>query len=279
MPNKQYLPVEIAIMSGTGLDQLDKLNNVEQITMNTPFGSQSAPIIACDYFGTRVAFLARHGRYHELPPHNVPYRANLWALKQLGVKYVLSPCAVGSLQEHIKPGHIVLCDQFIDFTKSRHNTFYDKDQVYHVSLADPFCHHLRQLAISTAKTLDFEFHETGTYICIEGPRFSTRAESRFFQESMKADVIGMTMATECALARELELCYLAIATSTDYDCWRGTPVSAKMVEDSMKTSIKNVQRLLEKLVPKIPKNQTRTCACSHALKNACQTLNKDSAQR
>jgi len=254
---------KIAIIGGSGVYDPKIFKKEREIKIKTPFGFSSAPIEIGDFLGKKVAFLARHGKKHEFPPHRVPQRANIFALKKLRVERIIGICAVGSLKKEFKPGDIVICDQFIDFTKKRDYTFYDKEAV-HVSLADPFCSELRDLFFKEAKKLKIPVHQTGNYICIEGPRFSTRAESRFFKNF--ADIIGMTLIPEVILARELEICYLSLAMITDYDVYQKRPVSAEEVIRTMKENLEKIKKLLKVTIPKI--KEKRTCLCKKALKNA-----------
>ena len=260
------MEAEIAIIGGTGVYDQDMLEDAREVKVYTPYGDTSDLITIGIYKDRSIAFLPRHGRKHRIPPHKIPARANIWALKHLGVKRILAPAAVGSLQEHLKPGVIVIPDQFIDFTKRREYTFYDGGEVCHVSLADPFCNQIRPIVIDAAKQLGLEVYDKGTYVCIEGPRYSTRAESRFFRYGLNADVIGMTLVPECVLAREMEICYVSIATVTDYDVWAEKPVSTKEVIDTLRMNVKNTQNLLREVIPKIPKD--RECICKDALKDA-----------
>ena len=254
---------KIAIIGGSGVYDPGIFKKKKEVKIKTPFGYPSAPIEIGNFLGTKVAFLARHGKKHEFPPHKVPQRANIWALKSLGIENIIGICAVGSLKENYKPGEIAVCDQFIDFTKKRDYTFYDEGAT-HVSLADPFCPELRELFIKEAKKLKIPVHSAGTYWCIEGPRFSTRAESKFFRNF--ADIIGMTLVPEAILARELEMCYLSLAMITDYDVWQTKPVSADEVIKMMGKNLKSIKKLLTAGIPKIKDN--RSCQCKTALKNA-----------
>lgn len=238
--------------------------DVRKVRMHTPYGATSDDIEVGKMGRTRVAFLSRHGKGHRLPPHKVPYRANLWALKELGVKRVISPCAVGSLQERIKPGDIVLVDQFVDWTRHRPLTYFDGPKTVHISAADPFCPELLSTFHRAGRKLKLPLRKGGTYICIEGPRFSTRAESRMFRKF--ADVIGMTLVPEAQLARELEMCYLSIATSTDYDVWADRPVSVDEILRVLDQNVANARRLIEKALPDVP--ASRGCPCKDALKGA-----------
>ena len=255
--------IKTAIIGGSGVYDPKIFKKEREIKVKTPFGFPSTPIEIGNFSGRKIAFLARHGKKHQFPPHQVPQRANLWALKKIGVERIIGICAVGSLKENFKPGEIVISDQFIDFTKKREYTFYDKEAV-HISLADPFCPELRKLFFKEAKKLKIPIHQAGTYICIEGPRFSTRAESKFFRNI--ADVIGMTLIPEAILARELEICYLSLAMITDYDVWQPHPVSAEEVIKTMKENLEKIKKLLKITIPKIKNG--RNCPCKTALKNA-----------
>jgi len=252
---------KIAIIGGSGFHNPGVFKKEMEIQIQTPFGYPSAPIEIGDFMGKKVAFIARHGKSHQFPPHKVPHRANIWALKKLGVERIIGICTVGSLQETFRPGELVLCDQFIDFTKKREYTFYDKKAV-HVSLADPFCQDMRMVFADNAKKLNIPIHQTGVYFCIEGPRFSTRAESRFLKSY--ADVVGMTLNPEAALARELEICYVSIAMVTDYDVWQESPVSAQEVKLVMENNMEKVRQLLVSTIPYI--SEQRSCSCKDALK-------------
>ena len=262
---KTYLKCnpKVAIIGGSGVYDPKIFKKEKEIKVKTPFGYPSTPIEIGDFLGKKIAFLARHGKSHQFPPHKVPQKANLWALKKIGIERIIGICAVGSLKENFRPGDIVICDQFIDLTKKREYSFYDKGAV-HVSLADPFCPELRNLFYKEAKKLKIPVHQNGTYICIEGPRFSTRAESKFFRSF--ADIIGMTLTPEVTLARELEVCYLSLATVTDFDVWQLHPVSAEEVIRTMKGNLEKIKRLLKVAIPKI--KEKRNCPCKAALKNA-----------
>lgn len=259
--------IELAIIGGTGVYDPNLLENSRQIKIHTPYGGPSDLITIGSYAGKNIAFLPRHGASHTLPPHKVPYRANLWALDKLGVKRIIAPRAVGSLRKEIKPRDIVIADQFIDFTKKRDCTFFEGSEVAHISAADIFCQELRDLAIKAAQKLGIGFHKTGTSICIDGPRYSTKAESIFFKDVIKADTIGMTLVPECVLARELEICYVSLEMSTDYDAWSDEPVTATMVGEVMKDNVETIRKLLLEIIPKIPEKR-EYCACPHALEHA-----------
>jgi 5'-methylthioadenosine phosphorylase len=257
MSKKKNEIVEIAIIGGTGVYDPKLLEDIKQVKLHTPYGSPSDLITIGTYAGTRVAFLPRHGAIHTIPPHKVPYRANMWALRHLGVTRVIAPRAVGSLREEIKPRDIVITDQFIDFTKKRDCTFFEGGEVAHISAAEIFCKELRELAINAAKKLGITFHKSGTSICIDGPRYSTRAESIFFKDVVKADTIGMTLVPECVLARELEMCYVSIEMSTDYDAWSDEPVTATAVNEVMKDNLAAIRNMLLEIIPNIPKEREK----------------------
>jgi len=259
---------EIGVFGGSGLYSL--MDDVEKVKVETPYGKPAAKVAVGEISGTKVAFLPRHGEDHEYPPHIVPYLANVYAMKKLGVTRVIGPCAVGSLQANIKPGDFVFCDQFVDRTSGRRNTYYDGPIATHISLAEPYCPELRQLAIESAKKLGISYHPTGTVVVIQGPRFSTKSESLWFKKQ-GWEVINMTQYPEVALARELELCYLNISLITDYDAGlEGDPnikaVTAKEVLKIFGENIEKVKELLNELIPKIPVK--RSCGCGRALSTA-----------
>ncbi len=260
----------LGVIGGSGLYDLPGLGNVEELTVETPFGSPSAPVVTGTLGATRLAFLGRHGRGHWLNPSNVPYRANIWALKSLGVTHLLSISAVGSLREKLPPHTAVIPDQIIDRTVSRARTFFDGGVVAHVSLADPFCGSLRQALHDAASGQSAEVHVGGTYIAIEGPQFSTRAESNLFRQ-WGADVIGMTAMPEARLAREAGLCYATLAMVTDYDVWHETEedVSVEVVQRVLRDNVAFGQEVIAALARAgLP---ARTCACAHALDSAIIT--------
>lgn len=258
---------DIGIIGGTGVYDSGLFSDKKEIKVFTPYGEPSDLITIGEYAGRKVAFLPRHGKGHRIPPHGINFRANIWALKQLGVKRIVAPSAVGSLGYDYKPGDIALPDQFIDFTKSRQYTFYDGGQVAHVSMADPFCPELRGVATETVKKLNLAFQPKATYVCIEGPRFSTRAESKFFRDVMKADIIGMTLVPECTLAREAEICYLSVATVTDYDVWSDVPVTSNEIIETLHKNVEKTKRLVAELIPAIPVERAK-CACGSALEGS-----------
>lgn len=262
---KNSLNCKVAIIGGSGVYDPKIFKKEKDIKIKTPFGFPSSPIEVGEFLGQKTAFLSRHGKKHEFPPHQVPQRANIWALKKIGAERIIGINAVGSLKEYFKPGTIVFPDQFIDFTKKRDYTFYDGSTgTFHVSLTDPFCPELRELFHKETKKLKIPVHKRGTYWCIEGPRFSTRAESKFFRNF--ADIIGMTLIPEAVLARELEICYLSLAMITDYDVWQTRPVNAKEVMKRMGENLEKVKKILKAALPKIPRE--RKCFCKESLKFA-----------
>lgn len=259
------MQAEFGIIGGTGLHDSRLLKDVEEIEVETPYGPPSDSITVGELNGRRVAFLPRHAKKHTIRPTSINFRANIFALKKLGVKRILAPSAVGSLREEYKPGDIVFVDQFIDRTTRREESFYTEDKVCHISVAEPMCPEIRRTLTEVAKSTGIEVHTTGTYVCIEGPRFSTKAESRLFQK-WGADVIGMTLVPECVLAREAEICYASIATVTDYDVWKDRPVSVDEVVATMRNNIEKVKLIIAEAVAKMP--EERSCECKSALKNA-----------
>ncbi len=256
---------EIGVFGGSGFYSF--LDDTETVEMDTPHGKPSAPVTIGDVSGRRVAFIPRHGANHEFPPHKVPYLANLWAMKELGVGRVLGPCATGSLQAHVKPGEFVICDQLVDRTRERANTFYDGPVTTHISFADPYCEVMRQVAITAGRELGIPLHERGTVVVIEGPRFSTRAESAWFA-SAGWEVINMTQYPEALLARELELCYANISLITDYDVGvEGVaPVTHEEVVRVFTENNAKLRDLLFSVIPALPAE--RDCECASALTGA-----------
>ncbi len=243
---------EIGVIGGSGLYDVEMLENVKEIKIYTPYGQPSDNVVVGEFKGRTVAFLPRHGRGHKIPPHKINYRANIWALKSIGVDKIVAISAVGSLREDYRPGDFVVPDQFIDFTKKRDYTFFEGGVVGHFSMADPFCEPLRKLIVAVGRELGLRIHDKGTYICIEGPRFSTRAESKLFK-SWGADIIGMTLVPEVTLAREVGICYATIAMVTDYDVWAEKPVTAAEVAKVMAENVEKAKKLLYELIPRIPK--------------------------
>jgi 5'-methylthioadenosine phosphorylase len=256
---------EVGVFGGSGFYEL--LDDVEEHAVETPFGPPSAAPVVGEVGGTRVAFLPRHGRRHELPPAQINYRANVWALKELGVQRIVGPCASGALRADLGLGEFVVCDQFVDRTSGRADTFYIGPDTTHVSAADPYCADLRGILVETAHELGIPVRDGGTVVVIQGPRFSTRAESRWFQ-GMGWDVINMTAYPECHLARELELCYATIAMVTDYDVGveGSEPVTADRVVEVFAENNTRLRDLLFAAIPKIGPQPDD--ACANALRGA-----------
>ena len=244
----------IGVFGGTGFYKF--FDNMEEFVVETPYGSTSTSISIAEIYGKKVAFLPRHGKNHEYPPHKIPYRANLWAMKKLGVERIIAPNACGSLQPHIKVGDFVICDQFVDRTSGRVSTFYDGPITTHIGMAEPYCPELMQIAINNLKKLGYPHHEKGTVVVIEGPRFSTLSESEWFT-SMGWEVINMTQYPEVVLARELEMCFLNISVVTDYDVGlvsNGSvePVSHEMVTKIFDENLEKLKTLIIDIIKDIP---------------------------
>lgn len=259
---------EIGVFGGSGFYSL--LDNVQEISVETPYGPPSDSLFVAEYAGKRVAFLPRHGRRHSIPPHKINYRANVWAMKHLGVRYLVSPCAVGSLQPHVKPEHFVVCDQYVDRTRGRADTFYDGPEVYHVSSAEPFCPHLRKLAGDVIREQGITVHEKGTLVVIQGPRFSTKAESRWFTEA-GWEVIGMTAYPEAYLALEQAIAVVNISLVTDFDCGLAAegdmePVTSDEVYAVFKKNAERVKTVVLELIHRIPLDLDSPC--HHVLDHA-----------
>ncbi len=260
-----YPQAEIGVFGGSGFYEL--VDNPREFKVNTPFGSPSSLIMHGDIGGKSVAFLPRHGKDHSLPPHMINYRANVWAMNELGVRRVIGPNACGSLQMHVKPGDFVVCDQFVDRTWGRKDTFFDGPITTHVSSADPYCPTMRRVATEKAADLGITVHPTGTVVVIQGPRFSTRAESKWFA-SQGWEVINMTQYPEAYLARELEICYVNISLITDYDVgMEGVPpVTNEEVIRVFSENNQKVKDLLFAMIPALPTE--RSCPCVTALEGA-----------
>ena len=266
--------IDIGIMGGSGLYQMEALSDVEEVTIATPFGPPSDTVIIGTLHGVKVAFLARHGRGHHLLPSELPFRANVYAMKSLGVKYLISASAVGSLQEPIKPLDIVIPDQFIDRTSQRTATFFGNGVVAHVAFGDPICGALATIleeAIAHLSFPDITVHRGGTYVCMEGPAFSTKAESNLYR-SWGADIIGMTNLTEAKLAREAEIAYATLAMVTDYDCWHPDhdSVTVDMVIGNLRKNAINAQSIIQEVVNRLAAKPPKSDA-HDALKYAILT--------
>ena len=261
---------DIGIIGGSGLYEIEGLRDVTRVPVRTPFGSPSDAIVLGELDGVRIAFLSRHGRGHRISPAEINYRANIYALKSLGVRRVISVSAVGSMKESIKPGDIVLPDQFIDLTKRRASTFFEGGIVAHVGFAEPVCKNLSASLFEGAQSIGASVHRNGVYICIEGPQFSTKGESRLYRQ-WGVSVIGMTNMPEAKLAREAELCYATVALATDYDCWHETeePVTVEAILATLRKNVVLAKQLLRISVK--PVAAVETCGCQLALQNAVVT--------
>ena len=243
---------KIGIIGGSGLDDPDILERSAEVSIETPYGDPSSNIKEGEIEGQKVAILSRHGVDHSLSPSNVNFRANIWALKEIGCTHILASTAVGSLRKTIKPGHIIFPDQFIDFTKQRISTFYNEENVVHTPMAEPFCQSSIKILRETATELKIPHHVNKTIVTIEGPRFSTKSESHMFR-AWGADIINMSSCPEVALAREQKIHYAALAMSTDYDCWKEDEesVSWELIEKTMKKNAANVIAIFVKAIPKL----------------------------
>lgn len=254
---------EIGIIGGTGVYDPEVLEDAKAMEVKTPFGNPSDKITIGIYEGRNVAIFPRHGGGHNIPPHRINFKANIWALKKLGCVRVLATCACGSLKEELNPGDMVFPDQFIDWSRNIH-TFYDEGKFYHVGMAEPFCPELRDLLVKTADRFSIKNHSKATYLKIDGPQFSTRAASNMYRSF--ADIIGMTGVPEAILCRELEMCFAIIATVTDYDSFIGKATEFSEMKGMMARNLENTKKVLEAVIPKIPKE--RSCECKDALKGA-----------
>jgi 5'-methylthioadenosine phosphorylase len=254
----------VGLIGGSGIYDAGVFTPTATHRVSTPWGPPSAPIQEGRVGNLRVLFLSRHGPGHVIPAHRVNYRANVDALAQLGVDTILSVSSVGSLREELKPGEFVLPTQFVDFTKQRPTTFYDGGKTYHISMADPFCPQILSHAMAAGQSVGASFHRGKTYVCVEGPRFSTRAESRFFRGF--SDIIGMTLVPEITLARERALCYGLLAMVTDFDVWAERPVDAHEIVRVMQDNVARMQGVLGALLPRL--DAPRTCECARVLDTA-----------
>ncbi len=254
----------IGVIGGSGIEGILAGGSKRSHKVSTAWGAPSGPIEEGEVGSVKVFFIARHGPGHTIPPHRVNYRANVDALRSLGAEAIVTVSSVGSLREELPPGTFVLPNQFVDFTKGRPTTFFDGGRVYHVSLADPFCPDLQRRAVAVGRELQTRFVETKTYVCVEGPRFSTRAESAFFRGF--ADIIGMTLVPEVTLARERAMCYACLAMVTDYDVWADRPVETKEILEVMRANSEKMGRILSHLLPRLA--SVPDCACARALDDA-----------
>lgn len=260
----------LGVIGGSGLYELPGIRDVRPVVVSTPFGAPSDELMRGRLGDVEVVFLPRHGKGHRILPSEIPFRANVFALKSLGVEWLLSIGAVGSLRQQLEPGHVVVPDQFIDRTVARPSTFFGAGIVVHVSLADPVCRHLADVVESATRAAGGTVHRGGTYLCMEGPQFSTRAESHLYRQ-WNADIIGMTNWQEAKLAREAELCFASLALVTDYDCWNPAHDHV-VIEDVLRTLHANAdlaRRAVAGVAAGLP--AARTCACATALQNAIIT--------
>ncbi|UCE42206.1 MAG: S-methyl-5'-thioadenosine phosphorylase [Candidatus Aminicenantes bacterium] len=262
---------EIGILGGTGLYEIDGIEDLDESTIDTPFGMPSDSYMIGNLEGRRVAFLTRHGRGHRILPSEINYRANIYGFKMLGVERIISVNSVGSLKEEIKPRDIVFSAQFFDRTR-RKNTFFGEGIAVHIGFAHPVCPELSQLLFATGKSLGVSVHPNGTYICIEGPAFSTKAESRIYR-SWDCDVIGMTSATEARLCREAEICYATMSLVTDYDVWHEEEesVSVELILENLRHNIHNAKDILRKTLTSLPGDRGGACECSRAIRDCIVT--------
>ena len=260
----------VGVIGGSGLYQMEGLEKIREVRVSTPFGSPSDAYVKGILNGAELIFLPRHGRGHRWLPTELNFRANIFGMKKLGVERIISVSAVGSLREEIAPGHVVIPDQFIDRTTQRPSTFFGKGIVAHVSLADPFCPVLSEALARSAREERAEVHPKGLYLCMEGPQFSTRAESHLYR-SWGADVIGMTNLQEAKLAREAEICFATLALATDYDCWNqaAADVEIEHVLTVLGQNVELAQRIIRRVLGFLPEN--RSCQCALSLKNTIIT--------
>lgn len=261
---------KVGIIGGSGFYRMDGLSDAEELRLETPFGEPSSRIVVGELEGEGVAFLSRHGPGHRILPHELPTRANIYALKSLGVETIIGVSAVGSLREEIEPLHLVAPDQVIDRTRGRPSTFFGEGLVAHVGFADPFCPETRTALVASAREAGATVHDGGTYMVVEGPAFSTRAESNLYR-AWGADIIGMTALPEAKLAREAEICYSILACATDYDCWHyeEADVSAEMIVANLQKNVALSQEAVRLFLRRLPRE--RRCGCGDALANALVT--------
>ncbi|KXB06010.1 5'-methylthioadenosine phosphorylase [candidate division MSBL1 archaeon SCGC-AAA382F02] len=261
------MSVEIAVIGGSGVYSLDFIEDSEEKRIDTPYG-KSPEIIIGELKDRKVAFMPRHGKGHSTPPHKINFRANLWSLKELGVKRIFATTAVGSLDPEVKPGEFVLLDQFLDFTKNRPLTFYEgeNEAVYHVDMTEPYCPELREVLLDVSENLEIPLHSSGTYACTEGPRYETAAEIQMLSQ-LNADVVGMTNVPESVLARELEICYSTVSVVTNFAAGISEEkLTHEEVAKIMDENIDRVKKLILSTIPQVP--QKRTCSCKDALKGS-----------
>ena len=265
---------KIGIIGGSGLYDMEGIDNKKWVVLDTPFGHPSDEFLLATFKGKEIVFLPRHGRGHRISPSSINYRANIFGMKSSGVTAIISVTACGSLKNEIKPLDFVIPDQFLDRTQARRHTFFDEGLVVHINFAHPICEELARLVYEAAKKVGVNVHLGGIYLNMEGPQFSTKAESNLYR-SLGMDVIGMTNMTEARLAREAELCYVTLAAVTDYDCWHESeaPVTVDMILDNLKKNVENSKRILREVIPSL--SDKRDCSCQEALKYSIIT-NPDS---
>ena len=268
--------VKVGIIGGSGVDQIPGIKDLREVEVKTPFGKPSGNLIIGILENVPIVFLSRHGKGHIISPTEINVRANIYALKSLGVEQIISISAVGSLREEIKPRDFVIPDQLFDRTHSRPSTFFSEGIVAHISFADPYCKELAKIIYEIAREKQYAVHLGGTYVCIEGPQFSTRAESKVYR-SFGFSIIGMTNLPEAKLAREAEICYATIALVTDYDVWKeGEEVTVERVLENVRVNVENVKGLIKMVIPRLQRE--RKCECASALAGAIQTA-KDSIDK
>lgn len=260
---------DFGVIGGSGFYSMPQFKKIDEIKIKTPFGEPSDSFVIGEIGSRKVAFLARHGRYHTLLPTEINFKANIYAFKLLGVKAIISASAVGSLKEEIHPGDMVIPDQLFDRTRHREDTFFGEGIVAHISFANPFCEKLRNALINSLEKLLLPFHKEGTYLCMEGPQFSTKAESLVYK-FLNMSVIGMTNLQEAKLAREAEICYATLALVTDYDCWHPTEKEVK-IEDVLEIVRKNTLNAQKVIADAIESIELNDCECHHSLRNAIVT--------
>lgn len=272
----------VGVIGGSGLYEMDGLTDVQEVALETPFGAPSDAFVTGELGDTRMVFLPRHGRGHRISPSEINFRANIWGMKKLGVGRIISISAVGSMREGIVPGEFVLIDQFFDRTRHRVDTFFNDGVVAHVMFADPICEESRQVLLAAAKDAGIKAHDGGTYINMEGPQFSTRAESKIYRQ-WGVDVIGMTNLQEARLAREAEIGYATVAMATDYDCWHEghDDVNVASVIEIMQQNVEKARTLIRAAAPKLAASAACTCdaALQHAIMTAPGSITAEARQR
>ncbi len=261
---------KIGVIGGTGLEDIEGMTDIKEVDITTPFGKPSDAITIGKLGGVGIAFLPRHGRGHHISPSELPARANIYALKSLGVEHIIALCSAGSFKKEIAPGHLLIPDQLIDRTRTRVSSFFGEGIVAHIPFADPFCPELSRVLYDSAREIGASVHPKGTFVVMEGPAFSTRAESRLYR-SWGADLIGMTALPEAKLAREAEICYAIIGCVTDYDSWweRAEPITVDVIIDTMRQNVDTARSIIKLAVSQIP--EKRDCPCATALETAIVT--------